>query len=127
MVQLILHVHSGNLIIFEINCNDCCLLYYLLISAFELLNLISFKLLISTFFLLSHSLQCKAMESRLMTRWEIQKYARAAYDMGIRYIGGCCGFEPYHIRAIAEEVMCIYYFVDKHQGRFLIQKWSVLY
>jgi hypothetical protein len=24
--------------------------------------------------------------------------------MGIRYIGGCCGFEPYHIRALAEEV-----------------------
>jgi hypothetical protein len=23
---------------------------------------------------------------------------RAAYDLGIRYIGGCCGFEPYHIR-----------------------------
>ena len=48
---------------------------------------------------------CVAMESRLMTRWEIHKYARAAYNMGIRYIGGCCGFEPYHIRAIAEEVM----------------------
>jgi len=32
------------------------------------------------------------------------KYARAAYDMGIRYIGGCCGFEPYHIRAMAEEL-----------------------
>ena len=24
--------------------------------------------------------------------------------MGIRYIGACCGFEPYHVRAIAEEV-----------------------
>ncbi|KAJ7385450.1 hypothetical protein OS493_016534 [Desmophyllum pertusum] len=24
--------------------------------------------------------------------------------MGIRYIGACCGFEPYHIRAIAEEL-----------------------
>jgi len=24
--------------------------------------------------------------------------------MGVRYIGGCCGFEPYHIRAIAEEL-----------------------
>ncbi|XP_078381086.1 betaine--homocysteine S-methyltransferase 1-like isoform X1 [Oculina patagonica] len=45
-----------------------------------------------------------AMECRLMTRWEMHKYARAAYDMGIRYIGGCCGFEPYHIRALAEEL-----------------------
>lgn len=47
---------------------------------------------------------CAAMESRVMTRWGMQKYARAAYDIGIRYIGGCCGFEPYHIRALAEEV-----------------------
>nr|XP_058963591.1 betaine--homocysteine S-methyltransferase 1-like [Pocillopora verrucosa] len=45
-----------------------------------------------------------AMESRAMTRWDMQKYARAAYDIGIRYIGGCCGFEPYHIRALAEEL-----------------------
>lgn len=45
-----------------------------------------------------------ALESRLMSRWDVQKYAREAYDMGIRYIGACCGFEPYHVRAIAEEV-----------------------
>uniref|UniRef100_A0A3P9M926 Betaine-homocysteine methyltransferase n=1 Tax=Oryzias latipes TaxID=8090 RepID=A0A3P9M926_ORYLA len=31
-------------------------------------------------------------------------YARDAYNAGIRYIGGCCGFEPYHIRAVAEEL-----------------------
>ena len=35
-------------------------------------------------------------------RWDIHKYARDAYKMGIRYIGGCCGFEPYHIRAVSE-------------------------
>lgn len=34
----------------------------------------------------------------------MQKYAREAYNAGIRYIGGCCGFEPYHIRALAEEL-----------------------
>ncbi len=34
----------------------------------------------------------------------MHKFARDAYDMGIRYIGGCCGFEPYHIRAVAEEL-----------------------
>lgn len=45
-----------------------------------------------------------ALESRICTRWDIQRYARAAYDLGVRYIGGCCGFEPYHIRAIAEEL-----------------------
>jgi len=44
------------------------------------------------------------MEPRTLTRWDVHKYARRAYDLGVRYIGGCCGFEPYHIRAIAEEV-----------------------
>ncbi|XP_069794402.1 betaine--homocysteine S-methyltransferase 1 isoform X1 [Narcine bancroftii] len=45
-----------------------------------------------------------ALEPRILTRWDMHKYARSAYNMGIRYIGGCCGFEPYHIRAIAEEL-----------------------
>jgi betaine-homocysteine S-methyltransferase len=45
-----------------------------------------------------------ALEPRVCTRWEIQKYARDAYNLGVRYIGGCCGFEPYHVRAIAEEL-----------------------
>ena len=44
------------------------------------------------------------MEPRQITRWEAAKYARMAYDLGIRYIGGCCGFEAYHIRAMAEEL-----------------------
>lgn len=34
----------------------------------------------------------------------MHQYAREAYNAGIRYIGGCCGFEPYHIRAVAEEL-----------------------
>lgn len=45
-----------------------------------------------------------ALEPRTLTRWDAHKYARQAYDMGVRFIGGCCGFEPYHIRAIAEEL-----------------------
>ncbi|XP_073440258.1 betaine--homocysteine S-methyltransferase 1 isoform X1 [Dendrobates tinctorius] len=45
-----------------------------------------------------------ALEPRIVSRWDIHKYARAAYDLGVRYIGGCCGFEPYHTRAIAEEL-----------------------
>ena len=44
------------------------------------------------------------METRLLSRIDVQKFTRKAYDLGVRYIGGCCGFEPYHIRAIAEEV-----------------------
>lgn len=45
-----------------------------------------------------------AMEPRICTRWEIQKFARKAYELGVKYIGGCCGFEPYHTRAISEEL-----------------------
>ncbi|XP_077978407.1 betaine--homocysteine S-methyltransferase 1-like [Glandiceps talaboti] len=45
-----------------------------------------------------------AMETRLISRADAHKFAREAYDLGIHYIGGCCGFEPYHIRAIAEEL-----------------------
>eukprot|EP00092_Neocalanus_flemingeri_P007860 GFUD01008486.1.p1 GENE.GFUD01008486.1~~GFUD01008486.1.p1 ORF type:complete len:377 (+),score=101.44 GFUD01008486.1:169-1299(+) len=45
-----------------------------------------------------------ALEPRMLTRWEVRRWARAAYEVGVRYIGGCCGFEPYHIRAIAEEL-----------------------
>jgi hypothetical protein len=44
------------------------------------------------------------LESRICTRWDIHKYTQLAKDMGVKYIGGCCGFEPYHIRAIAEEL-----------------------
>jgi len=45
-----------------------------------------------------------ALEPRVSTRWDMHKYAREAFDLGVRYIGGCCGFEPYHIRAVAEEL-----------------------
>jgi betaine-homocysteine S-methyltransferase len=49
-----------------------------------------------------------ALEPRLLTRWDMHKFAREAYEMGVMYLGGCCGMESYHIRAIAEEVIsCI--------------------
>jgi len=44
------------------------------------------------------------LEPRICTRWDMHRFAREAYDIGVRYIGGCCGFEPYHIRACAEEL-----------------------
>lgn len=44
------------------------------------------------------------LESRICTRFDMHKYAREAYEIGVRFIGGCCGFEPYHIRAIAQEL-----------------------
>ncbi|XP_068247731.1 betaine--homocysteine S-methyltransferase 1-like [Palaemon carinicauda] len=45
-----------------------------------------------------------ALEPRICTRWDMHKYAREAYELGVRYIGGCCGFEAYHIRALSEEL-----------------------
>jgi len=45
------------------------------------------------------------LEPRLCTRWDMHKYAREAHELGVRYIGGCCGFEPYHVRALAEELI----------------------
>lgn len=44
------------------------------------------------------------LEPRIMTRWDMHRYARQAYDMGIRYIGGCCKIQSYHIRAVSEEL-----------------------
>merc|ERR1719343_1621051 len=46
-----------------------------------------------------------AVEPRQITRWEARKWAREAYNIGVRLIGGYCGFEPYHIRAMAEELL----------------------
>ena len=40
----------------------------------------------------------------MCTRWDMHKFAREAYELGVRYIGGCCGVEPHHIRAISEEL-----------------------
>ena len=57
-----------------------------------------------------------SVEPRQITRWEARRWAREAFNLGVRYIviliviaiiigiiivryiGGCCGFEPYHVR-----------------------------
>ena len=44
------------------------------------------------------------MEPRQITRWEAARFARSAYEVGVRVLGGCCGVESYHIRAMAEEL-----------------------
>jgi betaine-homocysteine S-methyltransferase len=36
------------------------------------------------------------------TRDEIAEFTRAAHDLGVRYLGLCCGAGPHHIRALAE-------------------------
>ena len=48
------------------------------------------------------------LEPRLLTRFDCRLYAREAYELGVRYVGGCCGFEPYHIREVAEEVSSLH-------------------
>ncbi|XP_023930687.1 betaine--homocysteine S-methyltransferase 1 isoform X2 [Lingula anatina] len=45
-----------------------------------------------------------ALEPRLLVRFDCREYARKAYELGVHYIGGCCGFEPYHMREVAEEL-----------------------
>ena len=44
------------------------------------------------------------MEPRQITRFEAARFARAAWELGVRVIGGCCGFESHHIKAMAEEL-----------------------
>ena len=44
------------------------------------------------------------MTNLMLLRFDMNKYAREAYNLGVRYIGGCCGFQAYHIRAVAEEL-----------------------
>ena len=55
-------------------------------------------------FLVRYFTFSSGLEPRILTRWDCHAYARRAYDMGIRYIGACCGMEPYHVRAFAEEL-----------------------
>jgi len=45
-----------------------------------------------------------ALEPRSLTRFDMRRFARRAYEAGIRYIGGCCFFEAYHIREIVDEL-----------------------
>jgi betaine-homocysteine S-methyltransferase len=43
-----------------------------------------------------------ALEPLTCNRYEVATFARAAYDLGVRYIGLCCGAAPHHIRSVAE-------------------------
>ncbi|XP_065061254.1 S-methylmethionine--homocysteine S-methyltransferase BHMT2-like isoform X1 [Rhopilema esculentum] len=45
-----------------------------------------------------------ALEPRSLTRFDARKFARNAYEAGVKYIGGCCNFEAYHIREMAAEL-----------------------
>lgn len=43
-----------------------------------------------------------AMDPFLLTRYEMADFAATARDMGVNYIGVCCGGAPHHVRAMAE-------------------------
>ncbi|HEY8677040.1 MAG TPA: homocysteine S-methyltransferase family protein [Candidatus Dormibacteraeota bacterium] len=43
-----------------------------------------------------------ALDPFTCTRGELSDFARAANEIGVRYIGVCCGAGPHHIRAVAE-------------------------
>jgi betaine-homocysteine S-methyltransferase len=43
-----------------------------------------------------------ALDSFTCTRGEIADFAREAYELGVSYLGVCCGAGPHHIRSMAE-------------------------
>jgi len=43
-----------------------------------------------------------ALDPFTCTRQELGEFATAALDLGVRYLGVCCGAAPHHIRAVAE-------------------------
>jgi betaine-homocysteine S-methyltransferase len=43
-----------------------------------------------------------SLEPFMLTRYEMADFAQKARDMGINYIGICCGAGPHHVRAMAE-------------------------
>ena len=45
-----------------------------------------------------------ALDPLFCNRYEIGAFAREAYDLGVNYLGVCCGAAPMHIREVAEAV-----------------------
>lgn len=43
-----------------------------------------------------------ALDPFVCTRYEIGDFAREAHELGVRYLGVCCGAGPHHIRSVAE-------------------------
>jgi betaine-homocysteine S-methyltransferase len=43
-----------------------------------------------------------ALDPFVCTRYEIADFAHEASELGVRYLGVCCGAGPHHIRAVAE-------------------------
>ncbi|MBM9605659.1 homocysteine S-methyltransferase family protein [Desulfopila inferna] len=43
-----------------------------------------------------------ALDPLMCNRYEIRKFAEEAYQLGVKYLGVCCGAFPAHIREVAE-------------------------
>jgi len=43
-----------------------------------------------------------ALDGLAYTRYEIADFGRKAFELGVRYLGVCCGAGPHHIRSLAE-------------------------
>ena len=43
-----------------------------------------------------------SLEEHLLNRFDMAEFALAAKDIGVNYIGICCGAGPYHVRSMAE-------------------------
>jgi betaine-homocysteine S-methyltransferase len=43
-----------------------------------------------------------ALDSFTCNRYELGEFAKAASDLGVTYLGVCCGAAPHHIRSVAE-------------------------
>lgn len=43
-----------------------------------------------------------ALDPFTCNRYECAEFAKEAFDLGVRYLGLCCGAAPHHIRAVAE-------------------------
>ena len=64
-----------------------------------------------------------ALDPFLCNRYEIAEFAREAYDLGVRYLGVCCGAAPHFVRSLAEalgrETPASRYSPDMSQHAFL--------
>jgi len=45
-----------------------------------------------------------ALDPFACTRYELADFAREAHELGVTYLGVCCGAGPHHIRAVAEAI-----------------------
>ena len=43
-----------------------------------------------------------ALDPFVCNRYEIAEFGKDAYDLGVRYLGVCCGAGPHHVRSLAE-------------------------